>query len=241
MTHLPHAPALRVRARVARTATAATAALLATLFVSLALTVAMPVRAFAHAGLVSSDPAEGATLQTAPKQVTLEFTEPIDLPAYVVVTGPDGTTHQLDDPVVTDAVVTQQLDPATLAASRLEGAWTIAYRVVSRDAHPVQGHVRFRVKTSSSSSSPVPGESASTSMPTEPTDAPTSATPSGEPSTSPAPTPTDDQEDGDEPVNQGVYVVISAAALLAVVAAAAQVRRRTAPDDETDAADRGES
>ena len=229
---LPSA-ALLVRARPARTATVAVAALLAALLVALTVTALTPGRAFAHAGLVSSDPAEGATLQSAPARVTLEFSEPIEAPAYVVVTGPDSTTHQLEDPAVADAVVTQRLDPATLAAARTEGAWTIAYRVVSADGHAVQGHVRFRV-SSAAPEVPEPGEPVSTSMPSEPTDAPSSiATPSEVASASP--TPAAEAED-DEPRSSGVYVVIGAAALLAVVAAAAQVRRRTAnADADTDA------
>lgn len=222
---------LSVRTRASRVTAAAVALLTATLL-SLLTVVALAPGASAHAGLVSSDPAEGATLPSAPARVTLEFSEPVEAPAYVVATGPDGTTHQLDDPTVADAVVTQKLDPATLGSARTEGGWTIAYRIVSADGHAVQGHVRFRV-SSTATVAPQPGEPASTSLPSEPSDAPSSiATPSDVASASPAPAP--EAADEDEPRSSGVYVVIGAAALLAVVAAAAQVRRRTAPTDEAE-------
>ena len=48
--------------------------------------------AFAHTTLESSDPADGASLSTAPTQVTLTFAEAVNLPSDPIgVTGPDGS------------------------------------------------------------------------------------------------------------------------------------------------------
>jgi len=46
--------------------------------------------AFAHAEFVTSDPAPGATLATAPTQVRIVFTQAISRSSTIVVTGPSG-------------------------------------------------------------------------------------------------------------------------------------------------------
>lgn len=123
-----------------RTFLAALASASLALLLTLGLTlVAAP--ATAHAGLTSSNPEEGATLDALPSEIVLEFTEEITTPAFVVVTDPDGSALQTGDPVIDGATVRQRIDPATQA-----GLHTIAYRVVSADGHPVQGHVRVTVE-----------------------------------------------------------------------------------------------
>ncbi|WP_110239865.1 copper resistance CopC family protein [Nocardioides gilvus] len=110
-------------------------AVLMTLGLSLGATPAL-----AHAGLTSSNPENGAVLDALPGEVVLEFTEEIGAPAFVVVTDSDGHTLQTGDPVIDGATVRQSIDAATHA-----GRHTIAYRVVSTDGHPIQGHVRVTV------------------------------------------------------------------------------------------------
>lgn len=227
---LPAARTAASRTSLATRATRACATAAALLLTALLLAVLTPAAARAHAGLVSSDPAEGATLRTVPQALALEFSEPVEAPAYVVVTGPDGATHQLGDPQVTGPAVSQPLDPATLAAGRTDGAWTIAYRVVSSDGHAVQGHVRFRVSSSAPVESAQPGQPASTAMPSDPSDAPSSIpTPASVATQSPDDTAgTSVGDEGDS----GLYLLIGAAALVAVAAAAIRVRRN--PDRSPD-------
>lgn len=112
--------------------------------VALVLFSVAPDRAAAHAALVRSDPADGASLSAAPNAVTLTFDVAIGRPAYAVVTAPDGTRVEVGDAEPLDATVTQRLDPSV--AQEQAGRWTVAFRVVSVDGHPVSDQLSFTVE-----------------------------------------------------------------------------------------------
>lgn len=95
--------------------------------------------ASAHADLVSSNPKDGARLDTLPHHVRLEFSEDMQQPAYVVVTAADGSKVTTGKPAIDGTVVTQRLGKGPA------GAYTVAYRAVSGDGHPVSGELSFRV------------------------------------------------------------------------------------------------
>lgn len=127
---------LRARAVDLRPWQLLVAALLA---VGVALLTAAP--AAAHAYLLSSDPPAGAQLDRAPDTVTLEFNEPIgvdddslrlfDADADRVDDGPvDTADHELAVAVPDDLP---------------DGAYVVAYRVISADSHPVGGTLTFTV------------------------------------------------------------------------------------------------
>ena len=113
------------------------AAVLAALFLVLVST-AGP--ATAHATLVSSNPKDGATLDSEPATVSLTFNEDVSTPAQLQVTAPDGSTLADEDPTVDGTKVTQSIGSAGLA-----GTYTIAYRVVSADGHPITGELTYDV------------------------------------------------------------------------------------------------
>ncbi|GAB1817179.1 copper resistance CopC family protein [Herbidospora sp. RD11066] len=94
--------------------------------------------AAAHTSLRGSDPAENTQVTSLPK-VTLEFSESVRFPA-VVLTGPDGERYENGKPRVEGRKVLQDVGPA---AALPAGAYTIAYRVVSKDGHPVEGEIPF--------------------------------------------------------------------------------------------------
>ncbi|TIV50895.1 MAG: copper resistance protein CopC, partial [Mesorhizobium sp.] len=65
---------------------------------------AMPGRAFAHAALVATDPADGAVLTQSPAQFSLTFSEPVS-PLVLTLVRPDGsqlalTSFRLNDQTV---------------------------------------------------------------------------------------------------------------------------------------------
>lgn len=99
--------------------------------------------ATAHASLVSTSPEDGAVLTEAPAAVVLEFSDAMAAPAYVVVTGPAGDTLATSEPVVDGATVTQPLTDG--AAEVPDGSYTVAFRAVSVDGHPVTGQLGFAV------------------------------------------------------------------------------------------------
>ncbi len=106
-----------------------------------ALVVTAPA-ASAHAVLVSSNPPSGATLARPPSTVSLTFDENVRAPAFVVVTGPGGVRVDNGQAQILDATVTARLKPTAPA-----GAYTVDYRVVSADGHPVEGQLTYTVTT----------------------------------------------------------------------------------------------
>lgn len=113
--------------------------------------------ASAHTALVESDPAAGATLSEAPATIDLTFTEQIspDLSAVTLrVDGAKAVTLELGSgarPEVVRASV-----PAGVAGE----SWTVAYRVVSGDGHPVTGELSFSVAAPDAAASSTPTPSA---------------------------------------------------------------------------------
>ena len=112
---------------------------------AIALAIAPVAAASAHDYLVSSDPAAGSTVTTAPQSVTLTFNDRvIDLSGdgsstLVTVTGPDAATRHFETgcPTVADTVVSV---PVALGGA---GAYTVTYQIVSADGHTVSNTVPF--------------------------------------------------------------------------------------------------
>lgn len=113
------------------------AALTALLAALVLLVVAPP--ALAHDTLKDSDPDKNSTVEKV-EQVKLEFNARVRLP-YVIVRDADGKAFQDGKPQLDGRFVTQEF-----TAALPDGAYTIAYRVVSSDGHPIEGEVPFKVK-----------------------------------------------------------------------------------------------
>ncbi|MEV1175957.1 copper resistance CopC family protein [Nonomuraea sp. NPDC049784] len=124
--------------------------------------------ALAHDALKSSSPAKGAEVK-ALEEVRLEFTASVRLP-FVIVRGPGDAEHQSGKPQVDGKVVTQAVE-----GPLPDGKYTIAYRVVSSDGHPIEGEIPFTVEGTETSS---PSPSASESQASASASAPAQAQPS---------------------------------------------------------------
>jgi methionine-rich copper-binding protein CopC len=96
------------------------------------------VPASAHAHLVRAVPGDGATVTTAPGRVRLVFDENVRTPAALVVTGPSGTRVEQGQVQVLDNTASVRVH--LMAAGR----YTVAFRVVSADGHPVSAQTSFR-------------------------------------------------------------------------------------------------
>ncbi|WP_219460460.1 copper resistance CopC family protein [Nonomuraea rhizosphaerae] len=118
------------------------------------------IEGLAHDSLKSSVPAKGATV-VSPSEVKLEFISGVRQP-FVVVSGPEDRTYQNGDAKVGGKVVTQELRDVLP-----DGDYTIAYRVVSSDGHPVQGEIPFTVAGAPSTTAPSAVDSAAPSAPEE--------------------------------------------------------------------------
>lgn len=116
-----------------------------TLFVA-----ATPARA--HNGLRSASPARDATLTRAPTEITLEFLARLD-PTFTTIVLTDGTKRRVatGDPVVSGAT-----GSVRVTGPLPNGTYTVAYRVVSADGHPVQGSYPFTVADPAGPAAPSP-------------------------------------------------------------------------------------
>jgi methionine-rich copper-binding protein CopC len=122
--------------------------------------------AFAHTRLESSDPADGASLDTPPQSVTLTFNEaiPADF-STVTVIGPDGVAYQTGPVTTVDGKVSTAVSPLGPA-----GRYEIGYRVVSDDGHPVAGSVSFTLTrpatpTTTAAAAPTTGDGRTAAAP----------------------------------------------------------------------------
>jgi len=174
--------------------------------------------AAAHDVLISSDPADGSTVQVAPQTVTLTFDQPVqDFEPVVTVTGPDGQSYQSGSPTVDSTVVTNAVSPLTAA-----GEYAIAYRVVSADGHPVTGEVKFQF-----TGAPAPAASSAASTPTAgPTSAASGGTSSvGQSSTVPVSTAAVAPTSSSSGLSGWVWAALALAAVLIIAAVVVVLRR----------------
>ncbi|WP_432149386.1 copper resistance CopC/CopD family protein [Streptomyces sp. bgisy029] len=138
------------------TAAALVAALLSLVF-GLLLAGAGP--ASAHAALTGSDPRDGAVVATAPKEVTLTFSEAIAVG--------DGSIRVLDPSskrVDTGAEPKDLSDGSTvrygveLHSGLPEGTYTVAWQAISADSHPISGAFTFSIGAPSETTVALPSE-----------------------------------------------------------------------------------
>ncbi|MGC9500830.1 copper resistance protein CopC [Streptomyces sp. WG7] len=100
--------------------------------------------ASAHAALRSTDPGDGTVLQRAPRHVTLTFTESVGLrDDSFRVLDPGG--HRVRTGEAGRAGGRSDTARVALTGELGEGTYTVAWRVVSADSHPVSGAFTFSV------------------------------------------------------------------------------------------------
>ncbi|MER6350022.1 copper resistance CopC/CopD family protein [Streptomyces sp. NPDC001595] len=100
--------------------------------------------ASAHAALGTTDPRDGSVLPSAPRHLTLGFTESVGLlEGSVRLFGPDGRRTHLDEPRHLPGG--DDTIRVTVPGELGTGTYTVAWRVVSADSHPVSGAFTFSV------------------------------------------------------------------------------------------------
>ncbi|MFI1964520.1 copper resistance protein CopC [Streptomyces pathocidini] len=151
----PAAPRTTATAEPRRRRSAVTALLLlaAALLGSL-LAGASP--AAAHAALTGSDPKQGAVLDSAPKDVTLTFSEGVALSDDSIrVLDPQG--KRVDTGKPRDLSRGEVVSYAVGLHSGLpDGTFTVAWQAVSADSHPVSGAFTFSIGAPSKTAVAVP-------------------------------------------------------------------------------------
>ena len=107
----------------------------------LAILVSTAGPAFAHAVLLRTDPAPQTTVKTSPAAVKLDFSEAVEV-AFGAIRVFDVDGKRVDKGKITTADSRREvIVPASLPG----GTYTVTWRVVSADGHPVHGGFQFYV------------------------------------------------------------------------------------------------
>ena len=109
--------------------------------------VLIPTAASAHSNWVETNPEHGATVETLPTEATVTVNEAPQR-ANVVLARPDGRIVKLKSQIVGSMVKVR------LPANGPRGVYTLSYRVVSTDGHPVSGSTTFTVTSGPTASTP---------------------------------------------------------------------------------------
>ncbi|MCS3759937.1 copper resistance CopC/CopD family protein [Bradyrhizobium centrosematis] len=104
--------------------------------------------AWAHAALVSVEPASGSLLAAAPKAVQLRFNETVTPGAIRLI---DGAGRARDDARISSSGETISV---AMPMDLPEGTAVISYRVISQDGHPVTGSVVFSIGAPTATKAP---------------------------------------------------------------------------------------
>jgi copper transport protein len=113
------------------------------LLAALAAALALPGSAFAHAVLTGATPQATGTVNAAPAQVALTYSEPVE-PRFAIISVTDAGGHQqvAGSPRRSPANANQIVVPL----QRIPQGWYLVYwRVISADGHPVRGAFTFAV------------------------------------------------------------------------------------------------
>jgi copper transport protein len=108
--------------------------------------------ASAHATVVSSDPADGALLATAPSRVTVTYNEAVSLQLGALrVFAPDGSQVEVGSADHLDGK--PQTASVPLKSGLRNGTYVVSWRVISADSHPVRGAWTFSIGATSAPNS----------------------------------------------------------------------------------------
>ncbi|NEC21289.1 copper resistance CopC/CopD family protein [Streptomyces parvus] len=140
-------------------AAAALLAALVSLVFGLLLAGAGP--ASAHAALTGSDPSDGAVVDTAPKQVTLSFSEAIAVgDDSIRVLDPRGKRADTEaEPRDLSEGGTVRYG-VSLHSGLPDGTYTVAWQAISADSHPISGAFTFSIGAPSDTTVALPSQEA---------------------------------------------------------------------------------
>jgi methionine-rich copper-binding protein CopC len=201
-------------------------ALFSALFVAAAVLFAA-APASAHDAAESSSPAQGATVATPPEKVSITFNkDPLALGSQIQVKDAAGTNWAEGAVEIVDNVASQKL-----RAGAPSGEFTVVWRVVSSDSHPIEGTFKFTA-TAGAAGSTAGSSTAGTSTTGTSTTAgqvPTAGTPQPGTTTAPEPAP-----DAAEPFPWSLVLFAGTAVGILVALGVLAKRNLKSPDGEAD-------
>jgi methionine-rich copper-binding protein CopC len=167
--------------------------------------------AWAHNSLTDATPAKNATLAEAPDRVKLTFLQRVDPEALSIVVT-DAAEREVP---ATGPEADGKVGTLTFDEPPANGVYTVTYRVVSLDGHPVRGSYKFTVNDPSATPSSSPSVAQTPSVPP-----PAASSDVAAPAPETVPTSAESDGPGWWPLVAGLVVVI------ALVIGGALLRRR---------------
>lgn len=126
-------------------------ALLKRFLVFLSLLMALAPLAWGHASLLATTPVAGSVLEQAPRDITLDFSEPVSV-TVMRLFAPDG------ERLLTGAVTSRDHSVRiTTPDSTAHGTYLLSWRIVSADGHPVGGTLAYSVGAASTNTAAAAG------------------------------------------------------------------------------------
>jgi methionine-rich copper-binding protein CopC len=193
----------------------------ATVFV---LSVAMAPTASAHADLQVSTPEDGESLEIAPEEIRLTFSEELfEELVEISILDAAGDLYSTIEVEQTPPPGTDVIFPWPTQAP--PGEYSIAYRVVSADGHPVTGTISFSYAPTASEPSalePTPSDSTPSAESSTPASSAAASAPSAPPANESSTSSSTDSSSGTPLVVLGVVLLLGVIATSAIIVRARQ-------------------
>jgi len=190
----------------------------------------IPNVVFAHSALVSAVP--GNTVDTEVSELKLTFNEEIEPLSKVEVTNEAGEEQTLSDIKVKGKVMTAAFDtPLT------NGVYTVNWKIISADGHPLEGSYAMEVKIieqiPSPSSAASESPSATAPSPSQSNESVDNGTPVPSDKATDTPLPSsqaseevDDSKSNSSKIDITIWIIVAGAMLLVVAAASAILKKK---------------
>jgi copper resistance protein C len=185
-------------------------------FVCAAAVLGLAGPAAAHDAAESSSPAQGASVAVVPEQVSVTFNNnPLGIGSSFSIKDAAGSEWADGAVEIVDNVASQKLKSGAPA-----GQYTVAWRVVSSDSHPIEGTFSFTAAAAAGGAAPAASSTAAATVP---------AIGTAQPGQTAAP----DPAGSGEPFQWSIVVFAAVAVgLLATLAFLARRRLAAGKDDE---------
>ena len=204
-------------------------ALAVTTAIVFVLSVAIAPTASAHADLQVSTPEDGESLEIAPEEVRLAFSEELfEELVEISILDAAADLYSTIEVEQTPPPGTDVIFPWPTQAP--PGEYSIAYRVVSADGHPVTGTISFSYAATApepstpepSTPEPAPSDSTPSAESSTPASSPTASAPSPPSTTESSTSSSTDSSSGTPLVVLGVVLLLGVIATSAIIARARQ-------------------
>jgi len=125
------------------------------------LLLVIPNAVYAHTGLKSSNPENNQIVKEQLKEIALTFNTDIEPLSSFEVVDDNGTEYK-----VSDINIDKSQMIGTMAEPLNDGTYTVNWKIIGRDGHPIKGTLTFRVEVPLAETPTFPSEETGIALPT---------------------------------------------------------------------------